>query len=133
MGIVTPIYKWLEIQSPSRALHHHELLKMLLAHADELVMYRTRKLKKHWFFQDCHEELLTKLVPSLSEGLEHAEEDFYGRKRHCIDVIKHTQEGMKEVIKAIKERKEDNLEESFTSRLALASTNDKHDKHNIFQ
>jgi len=129
--VVTPIYKMLKIQSPTRAAHHHELLKMLLKHADEMVKFRMHKLGKHWFFQDTEKEILDAMVPSLSDGLDHADEDYYGRKRHCIDVLKRTDTKMRELIAKLAANPKD-IQDSFRSQLKLSET-DKHDHHNIFQ
>lgn len=130
---VTPIYKKLEIQSPTRAQHHQELLKMLLKHADEMVKYRMYKLGKHWFFQDCNRDVIDTVVPNMLDGLEHADEDFYGRKKHAIDVLKRTSTKFDKIVKECKQNPEE-IQKGYMARLRLSEENaKKHDHHNIFQ
>merc|ERR1712187_448938 len=98
---VCRLYKWLQIESPSRKQHHLALQRVLFQRADDQTQQKIDALSKHWFFHNTDVNIVKKLVPNLVESITHAEKDFYGRRKHTLLTLKHVEHVMDELLQKI--------------------------------
>jgi len=98
---VTALYKWLQVGADKVNRHHDKLLRIGLKEIDASVEKFMEEVKtKHWFFHNCHFDIIAELVPKMCSMVDHDKLDYFGKKR----MLHHEEVHVEGVVRQLAEK-----------------------------